>query len=181
MYKKGKTKKGTQRYGCKECRKKIAANNYIKNKDKVRERCAKYKKEHLTGNPEYLEHRRISDAKYREKNNQKIRKREREWDAANREKLHISYVRDILTKRTGLNYGDIDDPLAAAAKELMKVKREIRKQANHIEKKCEEYRDQIDQAHLSSYTKDGLLKRLRRAEAMGFIPSDLKRLLRDLK
>lgn len=79
-----KDKDGNQKYRCKACMKIMHKNHYQKNKEKVREHVANYRKENIL---KVRETRNRSKKKHREKNREKNKKRAAEYRIAHKEQV----------------------------------------------------------------------------------------------
>ena len=130
--------KNGKKFRCKKCHSAQKKAHYERNKAKVLAKQAAWRKE----NPEKVkEVKRISDAKNRHKhvdrkritnraararNPERYRERDREKKQRYRDELHPVYVRDKISRGTGLSASEIPHTLVEFKTQIMKIKKTIR-------------------------------------------------------
>ena len=138
VIKKGLTKKGTQRWGCRLCLKEYHHKNYVKNKESIMLKQKKYREE----NPEKFRLiKRLSARKAKLLNPEKINLQKKISDLKNDttkkkarakysnrmvETLGDSYIKDLLTKNSILKNKDISDAMVQIKRFTMFIKRKVR-------------------------------------------------------
>lgn len=136
--KSGKNNAGEQKYKCRQCMKDLHKANYIKNKQAITERRKKYKE----ANPEKVRKIKNESArkaynadleKYRKARDERDRKnpqlkkdRQQRYQRRITQELDTKYIKDQLTRGTGLKYEDIPDSMVQLKKATMLIKRTIK-------------------------------------------------------
>jgi hypothetical protein len=137
--KNGKDKIGIQLYKCKKCKADSYFNHYLKHKDQIYEKT----KEWRLKNPERKrELNRIWAAKFRESNpgeatacknaydkahHDKHRARRAKWSRKQVEEIGDKYIKDLLSRGSGLKWDEIPSELVDLKKAVLQLKRLIKR------------------------------------------------------
>lgn len=145
--KSGKEPSGRQRYKCKECMKAIHADNYKRNKEKITQAHALYKEQDPA---KYRDMKNSSKRKCWALNKEKYIKKGLEFDKKHPDKksarqkrykdkavkeLTDGYVKQHIVAGTNLKFSDVPQSLVETKKEVMKLKRVIKKIETKKEKR----------------------------------------------
>lgn len=135
VIKSGKHKLGHQQYKCRQCMKEYHRSHYINHKEKVLQKCKdrklaapeKYKKikynSWLRHREKHLEKENLRRKKFKESNPEYYHRRDRIRVAT----LEDTYVKKTLTLRSGLKNGDLPQELVDFKREVLKLRRLVRK------------------------------------------------------